>query len=299
MNKIYYVSFLLVTLSCSPVKNNETAAESTQTIASDSAATQFEEMSNIQSTDESVQSSSKGETEEPFSGITNNFPEMSMTTLTSDSLEVEINNRMGKLLQAYDTMQYATVTSSYSWERPYCYPSQDGPCIMGVETESETKKWFFDQFNQLRGYSIISEGNETTPSSILYLFSNESLIALSEYRVDDSDAGTFVDQVRALASSCPRCGMAASTFVGQLNGEVKYLNENDLAAKQQEFYESMPELISILKAGRKKAKEDGDDFVFSVNRTKAGNTEEKSKAITYPVEYRVTKDLYPNFISKQ
>jgi len=299
MNKIHYLSLLLIILSCSQTKNNETATDSTQHEVTDPAATQIEEMATSSSTDESGQSSSIDETEEPFSGITTNFPEMSMDALTNDSLEVKINNRIGQLLQVYDTMQYATITSSYAWERPYCYPSQDGPCMMGIETEEETRKWFFDRFNQLRGYSITTGGNEATPSSTLYLFSNDSLIAISEQTVDNSDAGIFVDQVRMLASSCPKCGMAASTFDGQLNGEVRYLNEPDLTSRQTQFYESMTELIQILKEGRKKAKEDDFDFIFSVNRTKDGNADEKSKAIIYPVEFRVTKNLYPNYISKQ
>jgi hypothetical protein len=90
----------LIVLSCTPVKNNETVADSTQNKAMDSTATQIEESSISSSTDKSVQSSSMDETAEPFSGITINFPEFSMATLTNDSLEVEINNRMGQLLHS-------------------------------------------------------------------------------------------------------------------------------------------------------------------------------------------------------
>jgi hypothetical protein len=299
MKPILYFLVFLVALSCTPGKNNETAIDSTQKEVTDTVATQIEETATSSSTDESVQSSSAMETTEPFSGTTNNFPEMSMATLTSDSLEVEVNNRIGQLLQVYDTMQYATVRSSYSWERPYCYQGQEGPCTMSVEKEEETKTWFFDRSNQLRGFSIKLEGTSTATKSILYLLSNDSLIAISEDVFEGTDAGVFVDQLRMLASSCPRCGMRASTFEGTLNGEVKYFNEKDLVTKQKEFYDTMPELIAILKAGRKKAKEDDFDFIFSVNRTKEGNAKEKSKAINYPLEFRVTKSLYPNYISKQ
>lgn len=294
-----FTLILFMVVSCTPVKNNETAIDSTQNKVTDTVATQIEETVTSSPSDKSVQSSSTMETAEPPSGITNNFPKFSMTVLTSDSLEVEINNRMGQLLQVYDTMQYATVMSSYSWERPYCYQGQEGPCTMDVQREEETKTWFFDRANQLRGFSIKVEGTSIAAKSILYLFSNDSLIAISEDVFDGTDAGVFVDQLRMLASSCPRCGMGASTFESSLNGEVKYFNENDLAAKQKEFNESMPELIGILKAGRKNAKEDDFDFIFRINRTKEGDAEEKSKAITYPVEFRVTKDLYPNYISKQ
>jgi hypothetical protein len=217
-----------------------------------------------------------------------------MAALTNDSLEVEINNRMAQLLQAYDTMQYATVTSSYRWERPHYVPAQDGEGSMFDETEEEKKIWFFDRFNQLRGYSM-SLGNDETKESVVYLFSNDSLIAASEQQ-EYLDDGNVITHLTILASQCPQCGLATSNNGG---GQVEYINVKDLATKQKEFNDSMAELINILKSGRKKAREDGDDFVFSVNRTKEGNAEEKSKTITYPVEYRVTKDLYPNYISKQ
>lgn len=122
---------------------------------------------------------------------------------------------------------------------------------MSVEKKEETKTWFFDRANQLSGFSIKLEGTSMAAKSILYLFSNDSLIAVSEHSVDGTDAGVFVDQLRMLASSCPRCGISASTFEGSLNGEVRYLNVTDLATKQKEFNELMPGLISILKAGRK------------------------------------------------
>jgi hypothetical protein len=273
MNKTYYLTSLIILLSCSPAKKNETTIDSTQNQVIDSLAAQIEESS---------ASSPTVETAELLSGI------------TKDSLVAEMNNRMAELAQAYDTMQYATVMSSYFWGRPYCYPSQDGPCIDGTETEEETKKWFFDRFNKLRSYSLTmkSSGNETT-MSFLYLFSNDSLIAVRERKVDNSEGGV-TSQVTILGAKCPRCGITAIEY-----GDASYINEKELAAKQQEFYESMPELISILKAERKKAKEDDADFVFSVYRTKEGDAAEQSEAITYPVEFRVTKSLYPNYISKQ
>lgn len=39
-------------------------------------------------------------------------------------------------------------------------------------------------------------------------------------------------------------------------------------------------------------------ILFLVNRTEEGKAEEKSKAITYPVEFRVNQNLYPNYVSK-
>ena len=293
MKPTLYSLLFLILLSCAPGKNNETAADSTQNIVADTIATQVEETP-PSSMNESVQSLSTVEPSEPFSGITNNFPEVSMAVLTNDSLEVRINNRMAELIQVYDTMLYATVTSSYSWERAYCYPSQDGPCIMGVETEEETKKWFFDRANQLKGYSYLMKSvSDEVTKSFLYLFSNDSLIAVREQEVNTSTGG-FTSQVTILAAECPLCGITAIKY-----GDASYINEKELAAKQQEFYESMPELISILKAGRKKAKEDDVDFVFSINRTKEGDADEKSEAIKYSVEFRVTKSLYDNYISKQ
>ncbi len=290
---LYFLVFL-VALSCAPGKNNETTIDSTQAKVTDSAATLIEEEATSPSTDESVQSSSAVEYEEPLSGITNNFPEISMAALTNDSLEVEMKNRMAELAQRYDTIQYATVTARYLWERPHYVQGQEGEGSMFTETEEEIKTWLFDRFNRLRGYSM-SLGNDEMKKSVVYLFSNDSLVAVSEQQ-EYLDDGNVTEHLTILALQCPQCGLATTNNGG---GRVNYLNEKDLATKQKEFNDSMPELVNILKAGRKKAKEDGDDFVFSVNRTKAGNTEEKSKAITYPVEFRVPKDLYPNYISKQ
>ncbi len=299
MKKIYQLLLLIIALSCKPAKDNETSLDSSQNNFTDSLTTQIRETSTSSPMGESAQPSSTVEIEEPFSGITNNFPEFSMATLTYDSLELEINNRMGKLIQLYDTIEFTMITSRYSWERAFYAQAQDGPGTMSTETESETKKWFFDKSNQLKAYTVEFEMDSDYPSkkSILYLFSNDSLIAISEQAVDDSEV-TVTYHTRIVASQCPSCGVAA---IGghREGGEIRYLNEKDLAIKQKEFSESMPELISQLKTGRKKAKEDNDDFIFTVNRTEEGNTDQKSKAITYPVEFRVSKSLYPNYISKQ
>jgi hypothetical protein len=294
MTRTFYSLVFLIILSCTPTKNNDTAVDSTQNVITDTQAIPIEENEISSSMDETDPSSSPVENVEPLSGTTNNFPEISMNALTENSFEVVINNRMAASAQAYDTMQYATITSNYSWERPYCYPSQDGPCITGVEKAEETKTWFFDRFNQLRGYSYSAKSSaEETTKSALYFFSNDSLIALREREVNTSTGGS-TSQVTLLAAECPRCGITAIEYEN-----VRYMNEGDLAAKQQEFYESMPELIEILMAGRKKATEDDYDFTFSINRTKEGNAANKSKAITYSVAFKVAKDLYPNYITKQ
>lgn len=287
----YYliIIYLFIVLGCSIAKKEDSVVDSTQVVVDSISSSAIEVLQDLVPTTYEP---------EPFSGITENFPEFLMTPLSNDSLEVEINNQMGQLLQAYDTMQFVTVMSSYSWERPYCYQGQEGPCTMSEEKEEETKTWFFDRANQLRGFSRISEGTSIAAKSILYLLSNDELVAVSEQTVDGTDAGVFVDQLRMLASSCPRCGLGASTFEGTLNGEVRYLTETDLATKQQEFNESMLELINILKAGRKNATADEFDLTFSIQRTKEGNAQEKSKTIEYPVTFTISKELYPNYILK-
>ena len=296
---VYSLLFLFI-ISCTPSKNSETATESTLKGIADTVETQVEE-SSTPLAEELVPYSATDETVSSFSGITQNFPEVSLAVLTNDSLEIQINNRMAELIQAYDTLDYQKITASYVWERPYCSQGQEGPCTMTVEKAEETKTWFFDRNHQLRvfskQYKINTSGNYE--QSTLYLFSGDSMIAIHENTEDGTDAGLLIDQLRIVQSSCPKCGMSASNFEGSINGGVSYLNENDLNNKEREFYQSMPELISILKAGRKKATEDGDDFIFTVNRTEEGKAEEKSKAITFPVTFRVTQNLYPYFISKQ
>jgi hypothetical protein len=294
MKTSLYFLLVFIMVSCSPSKKNEASAiDSTQNVVD--TVNQIPEESAVLQEEESPASEEK----ELFSGHTNNFPNYSVDALTNDSLEAEINNRIGELLQVYDTMQYAKITSSYSWERPYYARGQEGEVFLTTETEGETKTWFFDRSNQLRGFSSEFNADSDYPytKSILYLFSNDSLIAISEYRVDASEV-TVVDHVRVLASQCPRCGISSRAGY-QENEEVSYLSEKELAVKQQEFYESIPALIQILKTGRKTATKDDYDFTFSINRTKEGNEEDKSKAITYPVTFTVTKELYPNYILKQ
>lgn len=292
MRYYFPILFIYILLSCSTAKKDNVMADSTQLVTDTITQYTSEVISETPAEDDNYVA-------ESFSGITDNFPEFSMTPLSNDSLEVEINNQMGQLLQDYDTIQFNTVMSSYSWERPYCYQGQEGPCTMSVEMEEETKRWFFDRNNQLRGFSIKSEGTSIAAKSILYLLSNDELVAISEQTVDGTDAGVFVDQLRMLASSCPRCGIGASTFEGSLNGEVRYLTETDLAANQQEFNASMIELINILKAGRKNATADDFDFTFTIQQIKEGNEQEKSKAITYPVTFTVSKELYAYILKQQ
>lgn len=289
-NTICYGAFLIMALSCSPSKSNETVTDST-----------LNEVVNNQETplQESVPPASNDETLEPPSGISNNFPDFSTTMLTDDSLEAVVNNRMASLIQVYDTIQYTTIKSTYSWERPYYAQAQDGEGTMAMETEEETKTWFFDRSYQLRAVSTEFNAGPDYPITIstLYLFSNDSLIAVSEHKVDESEV-TVTSQITMVASQCPRCGTEAINGHKE-NGEVNYLIKNNLLTKQKEFYETMPELIRILKAGRKNAKVDANDFSFSINRTKEENKSDKSQAITYPVKFTIAKDLYSNYISKR
>jgi len=263
-----------------------------ETVASDSAQ-QIQDPIAAQA-EEATESTPVIYDAQPFDGLTNNFPDFLMDTFTNDSLESKLTMRMGHLLEVYDTMSYATITSSYYWERPYYVQGQDGPGQMSTETEEEKKTWFFDRSNQLRGYSMTmkSTGNETTKSA-LYLFSNDSLIAVREQEEYLGDGG-FARNITILALQCPRCGLITTEY----EGAKDYIDEKGLVSKQQEFYESMPELIQLLKDGRKNATQDDYDLTFVIDRKKGGDTEDKTKTITYPVTFTVTKELYPNYILK-
>jgi hypothetical protein len=122
-------------------------------------------------------------------------------------------------------------------------------------------------------------------------------LAVSEYWLSEDEV-TVSGYDRMIATRCPACGV--SSQAGHIeNGEVKYLDSTAFVTRQKKFSESMSELIKILKAGRKNATADDFDFTFIIQRTKEGNQEDRSKAISFPVTFTVSKELYTNYILKQ
>lgn len=235
----------------------------------------------------------------PFSGITDNFPEFVIDT-PSDSLETSINNGVSEILQAYDTIQYLRIASSYSWTQSITSHGQEGEQTFVIdETKEETRLWLFDRTFKLRGFTKEVKYNEeygTRKESAIYLFSNDALIAVSERTVDSYEVEE-ITVVRILASQFPRGGFMRH---GQSeNATVSYLTKEDLTSREKDFFESLSELIATLKTGRKNAAEDDTYFQFEVNRTQEAIADKKADAVTYPVSFMVEKDLYPNYISLQ
>ncbi|HOX81523.1 MAG TPA: hypothetical protein PLJ60_05130 [Chryseolinea sp.] len=286
------VLFILVGLSCTSPKNDETSSsDSTQTI-SDTLI--IDEVVNEMPQRELPISNEPL----PFDGLTDNFPNFSLEALTEDSLEAEINTQLIELIQAYDTIQYFKVISNYTWERERLYQGQEGEGSMGTETESETKTWFFDKSFQLKAFSAEFNTEPVYPftKTILYLFSNDSMLAVSEYWLSEDEV-TVTGYDRMIRARCPACGVSSQAGHRE-NGEVKYLDSTAFVTRQKEFNESMSELLKTLKAGRKNATADDFDFTFTIQRTKEGNAQENSKTIKYPVTFTVSKELYPNYILK-
>jgi len=289
MRFFHAIIFVCIIIGCSTVKKEDGVADSTQ----------FATDTSTQYTSEVLQEETPTDYEpEPFSGQTENFPKFFIEPLTTDSIEAEITSQLATLIHAYDTIQYFKIVSNYSWERERLYQGQEGEGSMGTEIESETNTWFFDKSFQLKAFSAEFNTEPVYPftKTILYLFSNDSLLAVSEYWLSEDEV-TVSGYDRLIVTRCPACGISSQAGHTE-NGEVKYLDSTAVVTRQNAFNESMSELIKTLKAGRKNAASDDFDFMFTIQRAKEGNVQDKSKAIKYPVTFTVSKELYPNYILK-
>ena len=309
MKRLYFASLIIMILGCSQTTGHLETESTNVVVDSSMVSTDYREESSGTSSYESNEYVEEEE-EGPFLGDTENFPYISLTSLSDDTVEWDVNGKLVELIQAYDTLQYHRITSSYSWTRTYCAPAQEGPCDMATERAEEQKIWFFDQENQLRAYYRAYNINTygSYEQAFHYFFSSTNgLIGVSEFSFDQNDAVSIADVIRLSAASCPQCGVRASAFGehmdGQmsysgLNGEVRYLQDEELTSRQSAFDESMAELITILKSVKGKTKKDGTDLMFSINQVEEGDEGKKSDEVTYTVEFTVDKDLYSYLVSQ-
>jgi hypothetical protein len=240
------------------------------------------------------------EPEESSPGVMQNFPEFIAETSSDDSLEISINDEMAILLQAYDTIKYFSISANYSWTQEITTHGQEGDdTYVEDETKEENQTWLFDRFFKLRGFirevkydDEYGDGSEST----IYLFSNDSLIAVSERTIDNSEVEE-IRVTRILASRSPDVGF--SRYMQYEYVRMEHLVKEDLISRQEKFMASMGELVNTLKEGKKNATEDDFYYEFKVDRTKAANPDKQAKAVVYSVTFNVEKDLYPNYIMKR
>ncbi|CAN5371270.1 hypothetical protein BH09BAC3_BH09BAC3_12710 [soil metagenome] len=276
-------------LSCSSPKKEESSSTDSTAVAQDSP-NQIEDQSTTQQDETSQEASNEPEA---FTGESNNFPPFRLTPLSTDSAEINLIKDMVKMIQAYDTIEYYQITSSYRWERQHSIPSQDGDDRIDTETEEESKTWFFDSNYQLKGYSMSKDYDDGTTQR-LYLFSNDSLKFFHEEQNEKSDV-SFLQLTRMLASHCPNCGVVSSDE----QTTVSTLTEKELAAEFNEFNEALKKLIGFIKAQRKKAKEEDKYLVFSTMQIEPADPDHKAEPAAYQESIYVAKELYTNYVMKK
>ncbi len=271
------VCALLTVWSCKP--NNQTE------IVSDSTSVQTTE---VASTYEQTPSQDASPAR-PSS----NFPAFSEVALSEDPTESEITFDLQQLISKYDQQQYRTIESYYSRQRDY-----EGEYGAETETEEVTETWFFNESNQLRAFTrkYFRSGVGRDTKTLICLFSNDSLIALSDYWDEDGQIGMKY-HTKLLRSKCPNCGMDTNQEAGTMGQVKNYLNENDLIELENEFFLRLPNLISTIGKEWNTATESTNGFVATVEHDQWSENPPEGKA--YSETYTISKDLYTEYASRR
>jgi hypothetical protein len=290
MRYYFWILYISIVSGCSTAKKEDTVIDSTSVVIDSITPGSLEVLQEvIQPTNEP----------EPFSGQTENFPIFFLKPLTTDSIEAQITNELATLIQAYDTISYYKIISNYTWERECLYWGQLGESFKGIESETETNTWFFDESFQLKAYSSEFKSEPVYPftKTILYLLLNDSLLAVSEYWLSEDEVAVS-GYDRIIASRCPTCGIASQLVEFGSSGEVQYLDSVAIITRQKEFSQSMSLLLKTLKSQKINTKADDFDLTLTIQRSKEGNTQNSSKTIKYPVTFTISKELYRNYVLK-
>ncbi len=275
----FLLLLLIIAFSCSPNTKTEQV--------SDSTSVQTEVASTYVQTQAPTQDASPAR---PVS----NFPAFSEDALSVDPTESEIMFDLKQLIAEYDNQQYGTIESYYSRQRDY-----EGEYGAETETEEVTETWFFNESNQLRAftrkYFRSGEGRDT--KTLICLFSNDSLIALSDYWDEDGQIG-MAYHTKLLRSKCPNCGMDTNREAGDnsMGGVKKYLNENDLAERESEFFTTLPKVINSIGKEWNNATESANGFVATLQHDQWSDRPSEGKE--YSQTYTISKELYNAYASR-
>jgi hypothetical protein len=283
MKLILYSLLFLIVLSCSPSTKTEIAADSTSVQPTEVISSYSQSQTPVQYQTPAT----------PFS----NFSEYS-ESLSEDPTESELTLGIQELMTKYDNNQYRTIESYSSCQRDY-----EGDYGAITETEDITETWFFDASNQLkafyRKYQRDGEGRDT--KVLICLFSNDSLIALTEHRIDDGQIGMLY-HTKLLRSKCPDCGMVSSQEGGSSGKVDNYLSEVGLAAFENEFFTTLPKLIGTIGKEWDNATESANGFVVSIRHDEVpeipGMPEVKARK-AYTEDYTISKEIYNKYILKR
>lgn len=282
-------------VSCTPVKNNETATDSTQKEVTDTLATQIEETATSPSIDESVQSSSIDETvefsptvetAETFSGTNNKFPAYSGEVFTKDSLEDVTTKALVELLKQYDLHTLASVNSNHVVTYKVGNDGDDST-VDGKTTESKT--WYYSSNGQLSAYTLTSESEAydrvDDKKTINYLFVNGQLAAVYSYHLSIAQI-YFLDREKIMVSQCPDCGVKI-TDEGSAPTLSK-INQADVVQLTDEFFKEYDELLKDLKSSTNQ-KLVGDRYFLKKQKT-------WDDQVVYTIKYDIDQTLYDRLV---
>jgi hypothetical protein len=278
MNKFYSLSFLIITLSCSPAKNNETAVDST-VVATDTTPAYTPPVYHP--------------------GPARNFPSFSQYAITENELENSITEALTEMLNQYDTGKYRTIKRDYSVY--YKEPSDDDESTMDA-SETETKTWYFDSDNNLKAYTLeyavkvgssVNDPNNGSnigeDETTIYLFSNSSsedptLIAIYNDKSVSYDFATS-SKKRAVTSKCPKCGISLS-YESEPTNDVEVLEQNDISSLLINFLAEQDALFAWLKEAE--IKKDGENYIAKEELTH-GET-------PYSADYTIDESLFEKLV---
>jgi hypothetical protein len=294
MNKIYALSFLILTLSCSSGKNSETAVDSTQNVM---------DTVNVSASPSIVTPTNYSP--EPA----RNFPSFSQDAITENELENSITEALTEMLNQYDTAKYRTIKGDYSvyYQRPSDY---DESTMDASETETET--WYFDIDNNLKAYTreyVVRVGssvnnpnsgsnigeNETT----IYLFSNNSsedptIVGAYNNKNTNYDMAISTKE-RIVTSKCPKCGVSLDlgnnptdfdSGTANPTDKVEVIEQKYVSGLSLNFLSRYSALLNWLKDVE--VKKSDEDYTAKEELTH-GET-------PYTVDYTIEKSLFEKLV---
>jgi hypothetical protein len=216
-----------------------------------------------------------------------NFPDYSYETLlTNDERESDITQAVDELISSHNDLSLLRYSTYYKRQRDY-----NGDYGDVTETTEETDTWFFDRDFKLRAYTNKhyreGEGRNTRVLVILYA---DSIIAVSDYEVDDGQIG-LSHHTKLLASKCPKCGVKTDQEAGSEGKVTATLTRDDLMEYRLEDRDIVKIVNYDVNDVMAKAERSGDTYLASVNLeswTDGNNVYQNP----YTVDYSIDKDLY-------
>jgi hypothetical protein len=254
-----FTLILFVVVSCTPLKNNETAVDSTQH-APDTVAKAIP-IAVEPPIDISKTSSPK-------------FPTYSDKIFTEDESEVAITKDLVTLLHEYETRKFVKIKSTYSMTYPV---GNDGDDSTEDATRTETKTWYYDINRKLSAYTLtskdayvqrdVNDGSErvSNQKTTIYFFANEQLAAVYDDYESHDQIG-ISDKERIIIAQCPACGVKISEDTSTSEGaKTSPIDQAHVTELSKLFFEEYKKMLVDLQ-GTRIERISGDNCLFSVQK---------------------------------